>query len=388
MTIRFPSMHHPAIATARPWIAATLAALLAACSAESAGPAGTAAPMTVPVANPDVRTVPVALDLPGHVEAIERVELRPRVSGTIVRVAFTEGARVRKGDLLFEIDRARYAATLAAAEAELREADAQARIAAAEAARASRLVQRKAISAEDAERRDAEAAVARARRDAAGAAVEQARIDLGHTRVLAPIDGRVGRAEQTAGNLVSPDDRLAVLVADARVYVRFDVTETALAGHAPSAWRARFTLPEAPQHEFEGALAFIDNEISAGTGTVRTRITLDGHPALVPGRYGHVTLELGERAGALLIDETAIGADQGTRYVLVVDANGRVHYRPVVPGPRVGRQRVIEQGLAPDDRVVIAGLMGVRPGMTVAAQEATATVEADAATALATATED
>ena len=126
-------------------------------------------------------------------------------------------------------------------------------------------------------------------------------------------------------------------------------------------------LPEQPLRAFTGRLAFLDNEISAGTGTLRARLVLDGDPALIPGRYGAVQLQRGEFADAVLVEETAIGADQGTRYVLVVDAAGLVHYRPVVLGPRVGTQRVITEGLAASERIVTGGLMGVRPGMTVAA---------------------
>ncbi len=355
-----------------PLLSAMLAAALAACSTGEASAPGASGPMPVPVAAPERRTVPVTLDLPGHVEAIERVELRARVPGAIERIAFEEGARVRKGQLLVQIDPAPYAAALAGAEADLREAEAQARLAAGEAARARRLAERQAISAEDVERREAQAAVAAARRDAARAQVARARLDLEHTRVTAPIDGRIGRAELTAGNLVDPEDRLSVLVADQRVYVRFDVAESALSGHDPDHWRARFTLPEAPGQRFEGKLAFLENEVSAGTGTVRARIALDGHAALVPGRYGQVQLVLGERKDALLVGETAIGADQGTRYVLVVDGDGTVQYRPVTTGARIGDQRVIEQGLSPEDRIVVAGLMGVRPGMTVAPQDAAA----------------
>lgn len=352
-------------------LALALVAALAACGTGAASAPAEAGPMPVPVSAPERRTVPVTLDLPGHVEATERVELRPRVSGTIEHIAFAEGARVRKGQLLVQIDPARYAAALAGAEAELREAEAQARLAAGEAERARRLVERQAISTEEAERQSAQAAVAAARRDAARAAVTRARLDLAHTRVRAPIDGRIGRAELTAGNLAGPDDRLAVLVADQRVYVRFDVAESALAGHDPAQWRARFTLPDAPGRSFEGTLAFLENEVDDGTGTVRARILLEGDAALVPGRYGQVRLSLGERRDALLVNETAIGADQGTRYVLVVDAKGKVQYRPVATGARIGTQRVIEQGLAPDERIVVAGLMGVRPGMTVAPQDTT-----------------
>jgi len=353
-------------------LALALTAALAACSAGEASTPAAAGPMPVPVASPERDTVPITLELPGHVEATERVELRPRVSGAIERVAFSEGARVRKGQLLVQIDPAPYAAVLAGAVAELREAEAQAHLASAEVARARRLAERQAISVEEAERREAQASVAAARRDAARAAVSRARIDLEHTRVRAPIDGRIGRAELTAGNLVGPNDRLAVLVADEEVYVRFDIAESAFSGHDPAGWRARFSLPEVPGRSFEGPLAFLENEVSEGTGTVRARIRLEGDAALLPGRFGQVRLVLGERKDALLISETAIGADQGTRYVLVVDAKGKVLYRPITTGARIGDRRVIEKGLDARDRIVVAGLMGVRPGMTVAPQDAAA----------------
>lgn len=350
-----------------PAAAALLAALLAGCTDGVAEDAAPPAPPAVPVAQPEQADVPVLLELPGHVEPIERVEIEPRVAGHVLRVAFAEGARVRRGDLLVQIDPEPYEAALAAARAKLAEAEAQARLADAEAARAKRLAGRNALSAEEGERRAAQAAVASARRAAARAEVARAALDLRHARIVAPIDGRIGRAEVTAGNLVGPGDRLAVLVADARVYVRFDVPETALGAGAPAGWRARFVLAEAPDLAFEGPLAFLDNEVGAGTGTVRARIALDAHDALLPGRYGQVRLELGRREDALLVAETAIGADQGGRYVLVVGDDDRVAYRPVVLGPRVDGRRVVEQGLAPGERVVTSGLMAVRPGMAVAA---------------------
>lgn len=362
--------------TAMTLIAVAVATVLAACGTGEASAPDTAGPMSVPVAAPEIRSLPVTLELPGHVEATERVELRPQITGIIERVAYTQGAPVRKGQLLVQIDPAPYAAALAGAEADLREAQAQARLAAGEARRARSLAGRQAISTEEAERREAQAAVAAARRDAAVAAATRARLELGYTRVVAPIDGRIGRAELTAGNLVGPDDVLGVLVANDQVYVRFDIAESSLAGHDTSHWRARFTLPEAPDKVFDGSLAFIDNEISADTGTLRVRIALDGHPALIPGRYGQVQLILGEHKDALLVQATAIGADQGARYVLVVDSEGEVQYRPVTLGARVGDQRVIEQGLDASDRIVIAGLMGVRPGMTVAPQDVAATASA------------
>jgi multidrug efflux system membrane fusion protein len=368
-------------------IAAALAAILAAVGYgwnTDASPAQPGGAPPVAVAAPLQRTVAVTRQYPGQVEAIERVELRPRVSGHILRVAFTEGSRVRKDQLLVQIDPAPYAAALAQAEAGHRQALAEASLAASEADRASRLASRNAISTEEVERRRAQASVAAARADEAAAAVARARLDLSHTRVVAPIDGRIGRAEITAGNLVGPADRLAVLVADAAVYVSFDVDEASLAKADADQWSATFALPDLPGRNFSGPVAFLDNEFAEGTGTVRARMRITGDPALLPGRFGQVTLQLGVDPDALLVDEKALGADQGTRYVLVVGQDDTLLYRPVQTGTRVGPYRVIEEGLAPGERVVVNGLMRVRPGMPVSPQEIPMTVAAGEAGPVAT----
>lgn len=366
-----PRRAAPASFLFRSTLAIVLATALAACSdvaGDSAPAAGDRSPVTVATAV--VRDIPVVRTYPGHVEAVERVELRPRVSGYVQSVDFREGDFVRKGAVLLRIDSRRYAAVVAEAEAAVAKAKAEAALAEREQARAQRLLERQATSSEEAERRAAEAQVARATVAAAVAALARARLDLEHTRIIAPISGRIGRAEVTAGNLVSSDDRLAVLVSSDAPYVRFDVDEQALAGASPQDWTARFTLPDVPGRVYQGSLAFLENEVAAGTGTIRARIRLEGpDAALVPGRYGQVELVVGERRQALLVDEKALGADQGARYLLVVDREETLEYRPVSVGSRVGPYRVVEQGLEPGERVVVTGLMRVRPGMPVAARE-------------------
>ena len=361
----------PASFVARSVLAIALASALAGCSDVSGDDAPAVverAPVTV--ATPVVRDVPVVRAYPGHVEAVERVELRPRVSGYIQSIDFKEGDVVRKGAVLLRIDPRRYAAAVAEAEAALAKARAEAALAEREQQRAERLLERQATSTEEAERRAAEARVARASVAAAEAALARARLDLEHTRVVAPISGRIGRAEVTSGNLVSSSDRLAVLVSNDALYVRFDVDEKALAGNSPGDWTARFTLPGEPGRDYEGPLAFLDNEIAAGTGTIRARMRISlPDAALVPGRYGQVELVVGERRNALLVDERALGADQGARFLLVIGREDTVEYRPVSVGSRIGPYRVIEQGLEPDERIVLTGLMRVRPGMMVAARE-------------------
>lgn len=352
-------------------LALGVAAALAACS-NLAGDdvASGAVPPPVTVAAPVIRDVPVVRTYPGHVEAVERVELRPRVPGYVQSVDFAEGDLVRKGDVLVRIDPRRYQAAVAEAEASLARAQAEAALAEREQQRAARLLDRQAMSTEEAERRAAEAEVARASVAAARAALASARLDLEHTRITAPISGRIGRAEVTAGNLVSDADRLGVLVSSDELYVRFDVDEKAFAGSQPGDWRARFTLPEMPGRVYEGPLAFLDNEVTAGTGTIRARVRLDEpDAALVPGRYGQVQLVVGERRNALLVDERALGADQDARFLLVVGSGDTLEYRPVSIGARIGPYRVVEQGLEAGERIVVKGLMQVRPGMPVAPRE-------------------
>lgn len=342
----------------------TAALSFSACSpdvANAQAAAAQAAPATV--AAPIVRTVAIKQSFPAQVEAIERVELRPRVTGALESVQFTEGAMVSRGQVLFRVDRRPYAAAVAEAEAALAQAQADADAAHREGARAARLVEKKAISYEDADRRTVSAAVASARVHAARAALERARLNLSFTEVRSPIAGRIGRAEVTRGNLVSPETRLAVVVATDPVYVRFDVDENTLANHIGSGltkWRVDFNGTPAQ-------VAFVENEIGRGTGTLRIRARLaNPKGAVIPGLYGTATLTLGEQKNAVLVREEAIGADQGQRFVLVVDDKNFLQYRSVTLGAREGGLRVVKSGLNADERIVINGLFRLRPGTAVA----------------------
>lgn len=314
------------------------------------------------VAKPLVRTIAVTQAYPAQVEAIERVELRPQVAGYLDAVAFTEGAIVKRGEVLFRIDPRSYAAAFAEAQAALAQAEADAEASLREDARASRLVEKKAISQEDADRRRAAASVAAARVNAARAAVERARLQLSFTEVRSPITGRIGRAEVTRGNLVSPETKLAVVVSTNPVYVRFDVDENTLASHLGNGWtKWRVDFNGTPAE-----VAFVENEIGRGTGTLRIRARLTNPEGnVIPGMFGTATLTLGQQKNALLVREEAIGADQGQRFVLVADAKNVLQYRPVTLGAREGGLRVITNGLQPDDRVVVNGLFRLRPGTAI-----------------------
>lgn len=338
---------------------------LSACSPDSAGAQEAAAPQASPatVAAPLVRDVAITQWYPAEVEAIERVELRPQVSGALEAVTFAEGANVAKGQVLFRIDPAPYAAALAEAEATLAQATADAEATVREGERASRLVEKNAMSREEADRRAATANVATARVAAARAAVQRARLNLSYTEVRSPISGRIGRAEVTRGNLVSPQTRLAVVVSTNPVYVRFDVDENTIAsqiGVGQGKWRVDFNGTPAE-------VAFVENEIGRGTGTLRIRARLlnpDG--SVIPGMFGAARLTLGSQKNATLVREEAIGADQGQRFVLVVDGKNTLQYRAVTLGAREGDLRVIKDGLTASDKVVVNGLYRLRPGMPVA----------------------
>jgi multidrug efflux system membrane fusion protein len=334
------------------------------CSPEvaSAQPAGgQLAPATV--ALPVVRKVAVTQTYPAQIEAIERVELRPQVSGYLEAVNFTEGANVARGQLLFRIDARPYAAALAEAEAALTQAQAEAEATIKEGSRAARLVEKRAISQEEGDRRVASAAVASARVAAALAAVERARLNLAFTEVRSPISGRIGRAEMTRGNLVSPESLLAIVVATNPVYVRFDVDENTLAtqaGKARENWRVDF-------NGIPAEVAFVENELGRGTGTLRVRARLaNTNGSVIPGMYGTATLTLGDETNALLVRDEAIGSDQGQRFVLVADGNDKLQYRPITLGARDGNLRVVTSGISATDKVVVSGLFRLRPGMPVA----------------------
>lgn len=358
------------------------AAVLAACQ-PAVAPASAAAAIAAPAA-PSVMVAPVlqknvehAVTHVGRVESSGRVELRPRVAGHIHAVLFKEGELVREGQPLFRIDTRPFEATLQRARAELKLAKAREGLARAEAERAQRLAAEQAMSAEELERRSAAHAEAQARADAAAAAVQAAALDLEFAVVRAPISGRIGRALVTPGNFVAAggSQPLATLVATSPLHVHFDVAEPAIlerlssGRNSAASWRAHVLDPRSGREIAVAPIDFADNEVVAGAGTLRLRARID-HPgaALVPGQFVRARLATDHAQATLLVKDAAIGTDQGRRYVLVVNDQQALEYRPVTVGAMHEDLRIVSAGLKPGERIVVSGLMRVRPGMTVQPQ--------------------
>ncbi|EKF76074.1 secretion protein HlyD [Alcanivorax hongdengensis A-11-3] len=352
------------------------AVMLAGCDARSEAAPAMQAP-AVDVATVQATPVTVWGSFTGRVAAPETVELRPRVSGYINKVAFEEGAMVEQGDLLFEIDPRPYQARERAARARLATARSELSLADSEAGRAKQLLSSHAISREEYDRRSAAQANARAQLDEARAALDSARLDLEYTRVTAPITGRVGRAYVTRGNLASSDQTLLTTVVSVDpLYVYFDSNEQTVQqspdffqqGKGPA---VHIGLAGEPGYPHRGQVDFIDNRLNASTGTLQYRAVV-ANPAgtFKPGQFARVEIPVAQLSDALLVDQKAVLTDQDRRYVYVVDKDNKVARRDVQPGRRVDDLLVIRDGLKPGDRVVVNGVQKIfGSGMPVVPQD-------------------
>ena len=318
----------------------------------------------------------------GHFESVDAVEIRPRVSGFVQRVAFTEGAIVRRGDPLFYIDARPYEADVARAQAELTRARTRAELAQGEHERAQRLVATQAISREELDARSSGRAEAEATIKAAEAALATAKLNLEWTVVRSPIAGRVGRAAVTPGNLVQAGPPSATLLTTIvsldPIYVYFDSDEQAYLKYVRTMRGTSAKLPVSigltneQGYPHKGTLDFVDNQIDPDAGTIRARAVVPNPTGLfVPGLFARVRLEGRESRPVTLIQDAAIGTDQDRKYVLILKPDSSVEYRPVQTGRLVDGLRVVNNGLAPGENVVINGLMRVRPGMKVLAKQST-----------------
>lgn len=310
----------------------------------------------------------------GRLEAVDKVDVRPLVSGTIVSVNFKDGSLVKKGDTLFVIDPRPYQAEVDRAAAQLAAAQAQAGYAQSDWARAQRLITDNAIAKRDYDQKQNDARAAAANVKAAEAALETARINLGYTRITAPVAGRVSRAEITLGNVVSAGANaapLTTLVSVSPIYASFDADEQTYLDYlshlkAGTPVPVQLGLADETGYSRTGTIESVDNRLDTASGTIRVRARFDNADgALVPGLYARIKVAGSKPHQALLVDEAAIGTDQYKKYVLALDSAGHVDYRPVQLGSEQGNLRVIASGLQPGDKIVVDGLQRVRPGAQV-----------------------
>lgn len=316
----------------------------------------------------------------GRIEAIETVELRPRVAGYLKAIHFNEGGEVHKGDLLFTIDDRDYRAATASAQANLSRADARTELSRAELSRSEKLKVLKASSQEELDQRKSEVQQALADQAAAAAQLRQAQLNLSFTRITAPIDGRIGRAAVRPGNLVSPSATLlATLLSVDPVYVSFEGDERvylkyqALAreGSRQSSREAhnpvRVGLSTEEGYPHTGEMVFVDNQLDPATGTIHARALLSNKDRIfTPGLFARLQLLGSGTQQALLIHERAVLTDQDRKYVYVIGPNNTAIRKEVTLGTTIDGLRVVTQGLSEGDQVIVNGTRKIfMPGQPV-----------------------
>jgi len=318
-------------------------------------------------------------EVTARLEAPETVQVRPRVSGQIDSVAFTDGDLVKKGDLLFQIDPRPFEAEVHRLEAQLQQAKAASVRSNNEAQRGERLRTNNAISAELADSRTTTAQESKAAVAAIQAQLDLAKLNLSFTRVTAPITGRVSRAEITAGNIVTADQSiLTSLVSTDKVYAYFDADERvflkynqlARDGKRGATSPVYMGLSNEAENPHLGQMNFVDNQVNPRTGTIRGRAVFDNSKGeYTPGLYARLKLVGSGTYTAMLIKDDAVGTDLGKKFVLVVDKDNKATYRNVDLGPKLEGLRIVRSGLQKDDRIVVSGLQRVRPGSPIDPQD-------------------
>lgn len=383
----------PIQARRRLWVAGTtltaVAAALVTVFMLQAGPA-------VATPSPAVQATPVSVatvvqgdvapwnDFSGRLEAVERVDIRSRVAGTVQGVHFREGALVRAGDLLLTIDPAPYQADVDRADAQVFAAQSRFTNTKSNFERSKHLLDDHAISQREYDDSLNANSEADANLRSAQAQLQIARLSLGYTQVKAPVSGRVGKLEITTGNLVAAGPGapvLTTLVSVSPIYASFDADEQIVtrALHAlPAGASARAQIEKIPVQmgtsgdtstPIAGHLQLVDNQVDAKSGTVRVRAVFDNADGmLMPGQFAHLRMGQVKADSALLINERAVGTDQNKKFVMVVGADDKAAYREVTLGANVDGLRIVTSGLKPNERVVVNGLQRVRPGSLIAPQ--------------------
>jgi RND family efflux transporter MFP subunit len=339
-------------------------------------------PAGVTVSKPLVKTVTTYAEFTGTTDALESVEIRPRVEGYLEKILFSPSSYVKKGDLLFVIDPRPYEAKLKEAQAELLVRRAELKLADATLTRKENAFRDRAVSEVDVIEARAKKEQAAAEVESARASVETARLNLDYTHITAPISGRIDRSLVDKGNLVGAGTPtlLATIVKDDPMYAYFTVSERDLLYYQEHCKAKEFSLDTSqkaflglsnhPDYPYEGNIDYVANRLQATSGTMQVRAVFanDNH-WLLPGLFARIRVPLGQEENALLVPDLALGVDQQGEYLLVVDANNTVEYRSVTTGILDNGMRVISSGLQAGDRVIVKGVQKARPGATVTPTE-------------------
>ena len=362
-----PSWSRRALMLALPVVAIT--AILANVDESNAQPAATSsAPTSVTVAEVVHRPLRDWQEFSGRLQAVNRIELRPRVSGYVDRVAFPDGAAVKRGQLLFQIDPRPFQAEVSRLQADRARTVSDQQLAKANLARGERLIGSNAISREEYDRLSATASAADSQLQSISAALQAARLNLDFTEVRAPIDGRASRALITEGNLVDSQSLLTTVVSDNPVYAYFDADERTYLRFAHLSGGSEQSgvfmgLVDEQGYPHKGRLDFVDNQVDPGTGTIRARAVFDNRDGrFTPGLFARVRLVGNDTPDTVLVEDRAVGTDLGRKFVLVVGSDNLLTTRFVELGPLIDDLRVIRKGLSPGDVIVVNGLQHVKPG--------------------------
>jgi multidrug efflux system membrane fusion protein len=347
------------------------ATVLSGCGrSQASGPPAAAPAPTVSVAEVVSKPLRDFEEFTGRLEPVTTVSIQARVAGFIDSAQFTEGAHVKKGQLLFRIDPRPFQAEVDRLAAQLKRAHSQSELASMNHERGKQLLSKHVIAQQDF---DQLATTAMSNGDdigAAQAALEAARLNLEFTSVRSPIDGRVSRMLITPGNLVSTTSVLTTVVSDDPVYAYFDADEQTylrFSHNASGTSPVYMGLVDEQGYPHEGRLDFVDNQVDPRSGTIRARAVFDnkdGH--YTPGLFARIKLVGGETRNTILIDERAVGTDLGKKFVLALKKDNSLEYRPITLGASIEGLRVVNQGLTSGDVIVVNGLQHVRPGATVA----------------------
>lgn len=367
------------------WVLPVLAMLVLPAGCNRAAEFVPPPPMDVTVSKPIQKSVTDFADFSGCVEASASVDIRARVEGYLEKICFTSGARVKKGDLLFVIDPKPYQAKLDESKADLARRQAELANADAMLKRKDSAFKAKAVSEMEAIQAKADYEVAKANVQAAMAAIQTAELNLSYTKVNAPLSGKISRNLVDVGNLVGANERtlLATIVGDDPVYAYFTVNERDLLKYqqnkqlheSPTARSGKMQvllgLSGQDGYPFEGRVDYMDNRLDRATGTIQVRgVFANSDHHLWPGLFARIRVPIGSRENALLVPDSAVGSDQRGDFLLVVNDQKTVEYRPVVTGALIGDMRVIESGISPEDRLIVTGLQRARPGLQVNPKEA------------------